>query len=144
MKNFLVMALLFFCFAQVNAQKKSSENVIQDLEKRRFMAQVEKDTVFLQQILADDLVYIHSSSILENKKEYIANISKRRWDYRKIEVEKNQVRVYQNTAIVTGTAQMSLFMQEKINTFRANYTAVYCKIKGKWQMVSWQNTRIPE
>jgi hypothetical protein len=142
-KTLLIICLMLLTFG-LQAQKKSVENLIQDLEKQRFKAQVAKDTAFLQQIFANDLVYIHSSALIETKKEYIANIMARRWDYREIEVEKNQVRVYQNTAIVTGTARMSLFWQEKMNTFRANYTAVYCKIKGKWQMTSWQNTRISE
>jgi hypothetical protein len=141
--NLLFIGLLLWSI-ELQAQKKSIENLIQDLEKRRFKAQVDKDTAFLQQVLANDLVYIHSSAIVETKKEYINNIAIRHWDYRQIEVEKNQVRVYQNTAIVTGTARMSLFRQDKMNTFRANYTAVYCKIKGKWQMTSWQNTRINE
>lgn len=139
-KYYLFYILLLGFYFEIFAQS-STEKEIQNLENQRFKAQIEKDTLTLKRILADDLVYTHSSAITENKQEYINGIVKGRWDYREIVVEKSQIRVYKNTAVVNGIAKIKIFAQDKILEIRMAYTDVYVK-KKQWQMVGWQSTRI--
>lgn len=127
---------------QASAQQSKAEAQINELEKRRFAAQVGKDAATLNQILADDLVYVHSSGTVENKAEFVANVLAGKLVYGKIEVERAQVRFFGSVAVVTGTANMEVSAQGKAQTLRLHYTDVYAKRKGRWQMVSWQSTRL--
>ena len=51
------------------------------------------------------------------------------------------VRVYGETAVVTGTATLSLRGQAAPFTLR--YTLVYVLRDRQWRMVAWQSTRLP-
>ena len=141
MNNFFLLIYLFVGLSIELVAQNPIVNEIQKLENQRFKAQIEKDSLTLKRILADDLIYTHSSAIVESKQEYINSIMKNRWDYREIVVEKNQVRVYKNTAIVNGIAKITIAQNDKLIEIRMSYTDVYIKRK-QWQMVSWQSTRI--
>ncbi len=145
LSNFMNKIALFFVFNllvfNLMAQKNVEEH-IKILETKRFEAQIKKDKATLDEILADDLVYIHSNAMLENKAEYIANVASAKWDYRKIDEEESLVRVYETTAVVTGKARMTLWMNNAEVPILMRYTDVYAKHNGKWQMVSWCATRV--
>jgi Domain of unknown function (DUF4440) len=117
----------------------AQQQVIIDLEQRRFTAQVNKDEAVLREILSDDLIYTHSSGVVEDKKMFIANVLNRRWDYRDIKTEDQVVRLYgSKTAVVTGLAIMKV---GEMN-LRLRYTTTYIRRKGRWQMVVWLSTRL--
>jgi ketosteroid isomerase-like protein len=143
MKKLLFACLLFCQAALAQAQDKTATLVLA-LDRQRFDAQVAKDTARLNQLLADDLIYVHSSAVVETKREFVANIANRKWDYRTAKLEGTRVRVYGNTAIVTGQGTLDMMSDGKPIVVRLLYTDVYAKRKGKWQMVSWQSTRLPQ
>ena len=47
------------------------------------------------------------------------------------------------TAIVNGEAKLSVTTDGKTNSFSLRYTDVWVMRDNKWQMVSWQSTRLP-
>ncbi len=142
MKKLFFSCFLIICCSIVFAQEKIEQAVIQ-LDKQRFDAQINKDTTALNTLLADDLVYVHSSAVVEDKKAFVGNIANKKWDYREVNIEKVKARIYsKNTAVITGTAKINLWQTDKTVTIYLHYTYVWAKQKGKWQMVSWQSTRI--
>jgi hypothetical protein len=143
MKILHTLALLVLTASLALAQDKA-EDMILKLDKQRFEAQISKDTVALNQLLANDLVYVHSSAVVEGKKEFIGNIANKKWDYREVNIEKAKARVYKNTAIINGTAKINLWQTDKMVTVYLHYLDVWAKEKGKWRMVSWQSTRITQ
>jgi ketosteroid isomerase-like protein len=143
MKKLLFVCLLFAHAALAQAQDKTA-NLVLALDRQRFDAQVAKDTAQLNQLLADDLIYVHSSAVVETKREFVANIANGKWDYRTAKLEGTRVRVYGSTAIVTGQGTLDMVSDGKPIVIRLLYTDVYAKRKGKWQMVSWQSTRLPQ
>jgi ketosteroid isomerase-like protein len=143
MKKLALICLLIGHTALAQAQDKTASLVLA-LDRQRFDAQVAKDTARLNQLLADDLIYVHSSAVVETKREFVANIANRKWDYRTAKLEGTRVRVYGNTAIVTGQGTLDMMSDGKPIVVRLLYTDVYAKRKGKWQMVSWQSTRLPQ
>jgi ketosteroid isomerase-like protein len=143
MKTALFASLFFLQFLVTQAQDKLGALVL-DLDRQRFDAQVKKDTARLNQLLAEDLIYVHSSAQIEDKRAFVGNVGKAHWDYRSAKLEDTRVRVYGNTAIITGKGTLEMFNEGKMITLRLLYTDVYVKRKGKWQMVSWQSTRLPQ
>jgi hypothetical protein len=140
-KLFLLLVFITICTITV-AQDKTEQMLIQ-LDRQRFDAQINKDTTALNMLLSDDLVYVHSNALIENKKEYVAKIANRQADYREVNIEKVKARLYnKNTAVINGTAKINLWQTDKMTTIYLNYTDIWVKQKGKWQMVSWQSTKI--
>ena len=64
------------------------------LENRRFEAMTNQDAQALDEILADDLSYTHSTARVETKAEFIFSSTSGRNKYRTIERDKVTVRQY--------------------------------------------------
>lgn len=110
------------------------------LENRRIEAMIKGDVQALEEILAEDLIYTHTTARLDTKVSFIASISSGSTNYRSIEREDVKVRQFGDTAVVTGLAKFHV----GDNKFEARFTDVYAKRSGTWQMVAWQSTRIPD
>ena len=48
-----------------------------------------------------------------------------------------------DAVVSTGVAQIKVVSQGKPNAFGVRFTDVYAKRNGRWQMVTWQSTRLP-
>ena len=57
-----------------------------DLENRRFEAMINKDAETLDEILADDLSYIHSTARVETKADFMAANKAGRPNYHSVSV----------------------------------------------------------
>ncbi|MDA1127138.1 MAG: nuclear transport factor 2 family protein [Chloroflexi bacterium] len=110
------------------------------LENRRIEAMVNGDTQALEEILADDLIYTHTTARLDTKASFIDAVATGRSNYRSVEREDVNVRQYGDTAIVTGHAKFHV----GDNKFEARFIDVYAKRNDAWQMVAWQSTRVPD
>jgi hypothetical protein len=159
MKLLLTLCLLLF-FQIVRAQTAVSpsagastsvavamsadERAVSDAEKQRFDAQVKKDYAVLDRVLANDMVYTHSSGNTDGKQSYIQSIRDGKSKYDAIDVQEQKVRVYGNTAVINGVCAIKAINNgETINT-RLRYTDVYVKNGGQWQMVAWQSLRLQQ
>jgi len=134
----LFLFLPLFAFAQSKTEQK-----ILDTELRRFEAMTRKDTVLLRELLADDLIYIHSNTMMENKKEHISAISTGRLVYEKMNREQAKVRRYGKTALTNGVVQVHVVLNKNPLEMRLAYTAVYRKKGSAWRLLNWQSTRVP-
>ena len=134
----LLLALPLFTLAQSKCEQK-----ILDTELRRFEAMTRKDTAVLRELLADDLVYVHSNTLTENKKEHISNIATGHLIYEKMTREQAKVRRYGKVALSNGFVQVRGILKDKTFEMRLAYTAVYRKKGGAWRLVNWQSTKVP-
>ena len=138
-----LLALLLFVLPQIAfAQSKSDQSVL-DAEQRRFEAMMHKDTVALRDMLAEDLVYMHSNALTENKKEHLSAIASGRLVYEKMTREQARVRRYGKTALSNGIVNVKGIVKGATFELRLAYTAVYRKKGGKWRLVNWQSTKLP-
>jgi ketosteroid isomerase-like protein len=112
---------------------------IEQLERRRFDAQIAKDLPTLETIFADDLIYTHSNGHQDNKTSYIASIQSR---YDQVDIDNIVVRPYNDdrTAIVNALIQIDLGpgADGQPSFTRIKYVVVYIKDDAKgWQLVLW-------
>ena len=142
MNYFLAFALLF-SFVGVQAQS-ADEKAVVAAEKAGFEAQVSKNTDALNQLLADDLVYVHSSGNVDTKQSYIQSIKEGNSTYNSIDVQEQKVRLYGKTAIINGICYIKRpLVDGKNSDLKLRYTDAYVKKGGRWQMVAWQSFRMP-
>ena len=120
------------------------EQEIRQREARRFEAMVEGDSAALEDILSDDLRYTHATGVYETKAEFLAKLKSGQLNYDSFTPEDMLVRVYGMTGVVTGVARVKVQVKGEPLSFQLRFTDVYVKQGGRWQMVAWQATRLPQ
>ena len=139
MKNFL-FACCFFIALTPNAQSKIEKIIL--LEKQRFAAMVNKDTMFLKSVLAEDLLYSHTSGEVDTRQSLIKSIAEKKLDYQKMELTDIAHRFYKKFAILNGTMFITLISNGKPVDLKIKYLDVYRKTRKQWQLVAWQSARL--
>ena len=119
------------------------KQTIRQLEDRRFRAMVEADAAALEELLADSMIYTHSSATTDGKASYIAGVRSKKWQYRKIERPVEEIQVYGDTAVVAGQVRIDILVEGQPKIMNSRYTDVWLKGAKGWQMVAWQSTPIP-
>lgn len=115
------------------------------LEERRFAAMMSRDIPALRDILADDLTYTHSSGQLETKEQLLESIASGSFQYLAILPEGSfRVRMYGDAAVVTGQGTFRVRAGGEERSLKLRFTDVYVSRDGRWQMVAWQSTRLPD
>lgn len=140
--KYSILLLLLHHFLFGFAQSGSEASVLA-AEQMRFDAMVKKDTVALRSMLSDDLIYIHSNSLQESKKEHIAAIGTGSIDYQSMQRVSVQVRLFGKVAVTNGNVRVKGLLNQTNFEVNLAYTAIYKKKKKSWQLVNWQSTRIP-
>jgi ketosteroid isomerase-like protein len=136
-------------YGQAIANNKAAGNTnVQDelkrLENDRAQAVLKGDTAALDQMTADDYTVINISGQLLTKAQVFEAIKSGDLKYDQLENNDIQVRVYGDTAVLTGrTTQKGQFKGKDISG-QTRFTRVYLKQHGKWQAVAFQATRIAE
>ncbi|MFN7120168.1 MAG: nuclear transport factor 2 family protein [Saprospiraceae bacterium] len=137
------MKPLFLFFLLILALPALAQKTILESEDARFRAQMQRDTVALQQLLTDDLLYIHSNALVETKTAFINSISNNKIIYEVVQREGSaQIRTYGKTGISNGIVLAKGVNNGTPFDIRIRYTAVYHKQKGAWRLASWQSTRM--
>jgi len=118
------------------------EREIRELETQRFRAMERVDVAALNRILSDDLIYTHANGLQQTKAELIGVLGSGDMKYESISTEDTRVRIYNETAVVTGRASMKIKARGEEQTFKLCYLDVYVKQGSRWQMVAWQSSRV--
>jgi ketosteroid isomerase-like protein len=119
------------------------KQTLRELESRRFRAMIEADTVALEALLADSMVYTHSSATTDGKASYIAGVKSKKWQYRQIDRPVEDIQVHGDTVVITGQVRIDILIDGKAKIMNSRYTDVWVKGAKGWQMVAWQSTPMP-
>ena len=114
-----------------------------DLDRKRMQAMATKDVATLESLIADDLIYTHSSARLDTKRSLIDNMTSGSTVYSSVEPSDVKAQDLGDTVVLTGIAQIKVTVAGTPNAFGVRFTDVYARRNGRWQMVTWQSTRLP-
>src|SRR5258708_29648150 len=78
------------------------------LDKKRMHAMAKKDVATLQSVLADDLIYTHSSARLDTKKSLVDNMTSGSTVYTSVEPSDVKAHDLGDTVGLTGIAQINV------------------------------------
>ena len=115
-----------------------------DLDKKRMTAMAQKDIATLNELIADDLVYTHSSARLDTKQSLIGNMESGSTVYTTVVPSDVMAQDLGDTVVLTGSCRISVNAGGRPNSFGVRFTDVYARRNGRWQMVTWQSTRLPD
>jgi hypothetical protein len=114
------------------------------LEERRRQALLAGDLPALQGLLAEDLVYVHSTGVCDRKATYLVKLSGGSLKYLELNFSDLQVQVLQQAAVVSGrmAATVSKDGQQK-NVASLFMTVWTCGSDGVWRLHAHQGTSMP-
>ena len=115
-----------------------------DLDKKRMTAMAQKDLATLNDLISNDLVYTHSSARLDTKQSLIGNMESGATVYTAVEPSDVKAQDLGEAVVLTGTCRISVMSGGRPNSFGVRFTDVYANRGGRWQMVTWQSTRLPD
>jgi hypothetical protein len=122
----------------------SNAQMIIELDKKRMNAMGQKDAATLNELLSDDLVYTHSSARQDTKQSLIAAMQSGQTVYTSVVPSEVKARDCGTAVVLTGIARISVLSNGKPNSFGVRFTDVYANASGRWQMVTWQSTKLPD
>jgi hypothetical protein len=138
-----LLTLLFACLTFIALAQKADVASLKQAELSRFKVMVAKDRAGLEAAFHKDLVYFHSSGVADNKDSYVASIFSGKSNYKSIEPAEMMTRVYGKTGINTGIVNIVTINAEgKEAPLKLRFTDVFVFESGRWQMVSWQSTKL--
>ncbi|MFQ5983165.1 MAG: nuclear transport factor 2 family protein [Woeseiaceae bacterium] len=143
----LVAASLVLVVQQVWGEQgggAAGEDEVLQVQASRFQAMTEANIEALRVILADELTYTHTTGSVDTKAEFLDALQSQGINYHSIEPTDAQVRIYDNTAVITGVSAMKVSAGENHYAFSIRFIEVYRKNDGNWQLVAWQSTRLPD
>ena len=120
-----------------------NERAIMDLDRKRMRAMAAKDVETLESLLADDLIYTHSSARLDTKRSLIQAMVSGTTVYTGVKPSDVKAQDLGDTVVLTGIAHIEVVSNGTPIAFGVRFTDVYTRRDDRWQMVTWQSTRLP-
>lgn len=103
-------------------------------------ALIAKDSMALDDLLANDVTYGHTNGLIQTKAQLIRSVVSKEQDYKNIVPSDMNIRIYDNTAVVTMKSAVTMNYQGKPLDMNMYITLVWIK-KDKWQLVARQSVK---
>lgn len=113
-------------------------------QSARFEAMIDADMESLDEFLADDLTYTHTTGWIETKSEFMWTVESGRINYMAVTPSEVMVRIYGDIAVITGLSRMQGAVGDKAVDFTIRFTDVSRRIGDSWQLVAWQSARLTQ
>ena len=124
------------------SKKNSVEQTLIQLEQDWSEADLHRDAAALKRILADDWIGIDFEGTVLTKPQALVGIASDSGSLASTVLRNMKVRVYGNTAVVTGTDTETGDYHGKDSSGRYQWTDVFVRRGGRWQAVSSQSTKL--
>ena len=119
------------------------QDEVAQAEKAWAAAVIKGDHATLDKLLADGLIYTHSSGLVEDKAAYFGNLKSGALKYETLNEEGVTVKAYGDAAIVHARIKMTGINNGQPFNVSAVLTHVWVKQGGAWKLAAHQATRLP-
>ena len=121
---------------------QTAKHEVITLSRKKFDWLINMQADSLTWLFDENVMYIHSNGWVQTKREMLEDMHSGKLVYKRVDIKEDQVRLYKNTALVTGTGRFSGINGG--NEFELNlvYTEVYIRRKKQWLLVSRHANRL--
>jgi hypothetical protein len=112
-------------------------------EDARYAAQAASDFDAMGRLYGDDLIYVHSTAVIDSKASYIER-QRSGLHYRVMKRSDVTVRVYGCLAIITGKGDFEVTLNGQDSSPHLLFSSIWAKRGPNVQFVSWQATAVPK
>ena len=137
----IACALAALTAGSAHAQGSVEEQILK-MERDRAAAVVKADVATLEGLTSDDYILINANGQMSDKATTMSDIKTGRIKLTANEVSDMKVRLYGDTAVVTGKSSAQGTIGGRPLKGPVMFTRVYVKADGKWRSVAFQQTPI--
>ena len=143
-KSILLLVAITIAISPVSFGQSSSdvEQAVIKLEQERVEAVLKGDLVTLERIFADDLIYTHSNARVETKQQFLESVKSGTTKYEAMKHSDLKVQLFGDTAVLRGKSDLKVALNGQSVSLQIRFITVYVKTNGRWQMTTWQSTRL--
>ncbi len=117
---------------------------IREREDALYAAMVALDYPALDDLLSDDLAYVHSTGVVESKPAYLAALRRGLYEYAGIMRHGGSTQAFATCAVTRGAIDMRVGAAGSAKgTIRLQHVLVWAKQGARWRLTLRQATRIP-
>jgi ketosteroid isomerase-like protein len=146
MKPLFVVSLIAFSvlpvFGEAQADTASVQQTLMQMEREWAQAGIKKDAAAIDKFVADDWVGIDFEGKSITKAEAIADMKSEASTTQSYEFGPMKVRVFGNTAVVTGSDTEKSTYKGKDSSGKYVWTDVWLMRDGRWQAVASQSVKV--
>jgi len=121
----------------------STKKEILTLEDKRYAAMTSGDLASLEELLHDQLLYTHSSGMMDTKASWLLSMKSGKTRYKSVKCSDQQVRILGGVALVTGKGHIEAEINGQPRTLRLMFLNAWAKTPQGWKFVAWQSTPQP-
>ncbi len=144
----LVLVGLSVAIAQTTdrtlSRNSRTEQELLKLNQEYDMALVRGDAAALDRIYANEFVYTTFDGTVRDKTQQLAFTKSGDLRLESGQSDDVEIRVYENTAVMTGRFTAKGQFRGKTIDIRERYTAVWVKKDGRWRLVAEQGNEIKQ
>jgi hypothetical protein len=149
MKRFSCRALLvalllpWIVSSRINLQAQgnpAAEQEVLKVEDERLQAFQNADVATLERIFAPEFTFVSANGEYHTLAELLSDVRSGKLKYTSLSHSDVHVRVYENTAILTGRSASKYLQDGKPGGAPRSYLNVYIKREGQWRLVARQET----
>jgi ketosteroid isomerase-like protein len=130
--------------SQKRTPKEKLEQTLRMLTEELIQAYPKHEPSVLDRILADDLTVINPDGSLGDKAGETVGIRSGKLKLESVTNDDVKVRVFGETAVVTGRATIKGVVEGREIRDQNRYTCVFVKRRGQWQVINLQITRVAQ
>jgi ketosteroid isomerase-like protein len=145
MMSCLLLAGASLAFAQYKPPAKAAgpvEQALMQMERDWTDASLKKDATAMDKIVADDWIGLDFQGKSVTKAQIIAEMKSGASSSTSIDLADMKVRVFGDTAVVTGGDTEKSTYKGKDSSGKYVWTDVFMKRNGRWQAVASQSTKL--
>lgn len=103
------------------------------------------DLSALDALLADDLVYVHSSGAIDSEQTFLDSIRRGALRFKAMTLRDSRIRIYEGVGVVNALYDLVLELRGgTVTPMSIQYLSIYVKDgSGRWRIVTQQTTRLP-
>jgi ketosteroid isomerase-like protein len=135
----LALACMLLCGAATDEGPK-----LRSLERELNQAIATRDAQRVSDLLSDDWVLVTVSGRLKTKRDVLADIVRPDLQYQDNETRDVMVRIWGDTAVLTGTLHQRYKLGGQQQDITLRYTDTWTRTGDSWRQVSGHASRLPD
>jgi uncharacterized secreted protein with C-terminal beta-propeller domain len=137
--------ITFFAFVIVSCSalaQSIKEQEVLSLSERKFKWMINLNMDSLENILDENVMYVHSNGWTQNKQEIIEDFRTKKLVLNKVEILETKIRNFENTYIVNGVGIITGEINSSSFSVKLNYSEVYIYKNRKYFLFSRHANKI--
>lgn len=127
----------------MTAAEEEIRQAVMARERQRFQALHALDYAALDDIFADELVYMHGHGRIDNKASYLANLEAQP-RYQSMRHEDLHLSIHGDCVLQSGVLICTFDPPGNGLPWKARYTSAWVRRDATWRMALWQSTTLPD